>query len=87
MAASASDRSIAGDNVAAGQVLVAIDNPRAADQAARRREAAQAVALADLTRIEVGTRAEVIAERKAAVAVDRGQRASSRSRPTTGPSS
>lgn len=56
-----------GDNVAAGDLLVAIDNPELLmklNEAA----AARTVALADLTRIQVGTRAEVIAERKAAAA-------------------
>lgn len=56
-----------GDNVTAGEVLVAIDNPELLTKL-HEAEAARAVALADLTRIEVGTRAEVIAERKAAVA-------------------
>src|SRR5262245_14451080 len=58
-----------GDNVTAGQVLVAIDNPELLMKL-REAEAAKSVAVADLARIEVGTRAEVIAERKAAVAAD-----------------
>jgi HlyD family secretion protein len=56
-----------GDNVAAGAVLVEIDNPQLLAKL-REAEAAEAVAQADLTRIEVGTRAEVIASRKAALA-------------------
>ncbi|WP_331373371.1 HlyD family secretion protein [Sinorhizobium chiapasense] len=56
-----------GDNVNAGHLLVAIDNPELRMKL-REAEAARLVAVADLKRIEVGTRAEVIAERKAAVA-------------------
>jgi len=56
-----------GDNVSAGQQLVAIDNPELLMKLGEA-EAAKSVALADLARIEVGTREEVIAERKAAVA-------------------
>ncbi|WP_245414370.1 HlyD family secretion protein [Mycoplana dimorpha] len=56
-----------GDNVTAGQLLVSIDNPELRMKL-NEAEAARLVAIADLTRIEVGTRAEVIAERKAAVA-------------------
>jgi HlyD family secretion protein len=56
-----------GDTVAAGQVLVTIDNPQLVAKLAEA-EAAKAVAVADLARIEVGTRAEVVAARKAAVA-------------------
>ena len=56
-----------GDNVAAGQMLVAIDNPELVMKL-QEAEASKVVATADLTRIEVGTRAEVVAERKAAVA-------------------
>lgn len=55
------------DTVAAGQVLVTIDNPQLLARLAEAK-AAEAVAAADLARIEVGTRAEVIAARKAAVA-------------------
>ena len=55
-----------GDNVAAGQLLVAIDNPELLTRL-QEAEAAEAVAVAELVRIQVGTRAEVIAERKAAV--------------------
>lgn len=58
-----------GENVAAGQVLVTIDNPQLLTQL-REAEAAKAVALADLARVQVGTRVEVIAQRKAAVAAD-----------------
>ncbi|UDL93115.1 efflux RND transporter periplasmic adaptor subunit [Lichenihabitans sp. PAMC28606] len=56
-----------GDTVTAGQLLVAIDNP---ELLAKLREAqsAKAVASADLARILVGTRAEVVAARKAALA-------------------
>jgi HlyD family secretion protein len=56
-----------GDNIASGQLLVAIDNPELLTKL-REAEAGRVVALADLARIEVGTRAEVVAERKAAVA-------------------
>lgn len=56
-----------GDNVAAAEVLVAIDNPELVMKL-HEAEAAKVVAAADLARIEVGTRAEVVAERKAAVA-------------------
>jgi len=56
-----------GDNITAQQLLVAIDNPELLMKL-HEAEAAKIVALADLTRIEVGTRTEVVAERKAAVA-------------------
>ncbi|MDR6759423.1 HlyD family secretion protein [Mycoplana sp. BE70] len=56
-----------GDNVKAGQLLVSIDNPELRMKL-NEAEAARLVAVADLTRVEVGTRAEVVAERKAAVA-------------------
>ncbi|HEY6717342.1 MAG TPA: biotin/lipoyl-binding protein, partial [Reyranella sp.] len=56
-----------GQNVTAGQILVTIDNPELLTRL-KEAQAAQAVALADFKRIEVGTRAEVIAQRKAAVA-------------------
>jgi HlyD family secretion protein len=56
-----------GENIAAGQVLVTIDNPELLTRL-KEAEAARAVAAADLKRIEVGTRAEVIAARKAALA-------------------
>ena len=55
-----------GQNVAAGAVLVKIDNP---ETIAKRAQsiAARAVAEAQLANIRAGTRAEVIAARKAAV--------------------
>ena len=56
-----------GENIAAGQVLVTIDNPELLTRL-KEAEAARAVAAADLKRIEVGTRAEVIAQRRAALA-------------------
>jgi HlyD family secretion protein len=56
-----------GDPVAAGQTLAEIDNPQLVAQL-KEAEAAKAVAEADLARILVGTRKEVIAARKAAVA-------------------
>ena len=56
-----------GQNVAAGQVLVTIDNPELLTRL-KEAQAANAVAMADLKRIEVGTRAEVIAQRRAALA-------------------
>ncbi|MGX5846658.1 HlyD family secretion protein [Mesorhizobium sp. PL10] len=56
-----------GDNVAVGQVLVAIDNPELVMKL-HEAEASKVVAAADLARIQVGTRAEVVAEREAAVA-------------------
>ena len=56
-----------GDNVAAGQLLLAIDNPELVTKL-REAEAAKVVAAADFARIQAGTRAEVVAERKAAVA-------------------
>src|SRR5216683_1962679 len=56
-----------GQNVTGGQVLVTIDNPQLLTKL-KEAQAGQAVALADLKRIEVGTRAEVIDQRKAALA-------------------
>jgi HlyD family secretion protein len=57
-----------GQDVAAGTVLVGIDNP---ELVARRDEArAKAVADAGLARIDAGTRAEVVAQRRAEI--DRG---------------
>ena len=56
-----------GDDVTSGQMLLTIDNPELLTKL-HEAEAAKLVAVADLARIEVGTRAEVIAERKAAVA-------------------
>jgi HlyD family secretion protein len=55
-----------GENVAAGAVLYEIDNPELLTRL-REAQAAKAVAAADLAHIEAGTRAEVIAQRKAAV--------------------
>ena len=57
---------VRGQNVAAGAVLVKIDNP---ETIAKRAQsiAARAVAEAQLANIRAGTRAEVIAARKAAV--------------------
>ena len=56
-----------GDNIVAGQLLVAIDNPELSMKL-HEAEAARVVAFSDLARIKVGTRTEVVAERKAAVA-------------------
>jgi HlyD family secretion protein len=56
-----------GQDVAAGDVLVTIDNPQLLTKL-KEAEAARVVALADLKRIEVGTRAEVVAARRAALA-------------------
>jgi HlyD family secretion protein len=56
-----------GDNVEAGVVLLSIDNPQLLTKL-REAQAAEAVSQADLTRILVGTRAEVVAARKAALA-------------------
>ena len=56
-----------GDDVAAGQLLVQIDNPQLLTKL-RETEAAKQVATADLARIMVGTRSEVVEQRKAAVA-------------------
>lgn len=55
-----------GENVAAGQLLFEIDNPELLAKL-REAEAASTVASANLAHIEAGTRAEVIAQRKAAV--------------------
>src|SRR4249919_3136545 len=56
-----------GNDVAQGQILVTIDNPELLTRL-KEAEAARAVAAADLKRIEVGTRAEVVAARRAALA-------------------
>ena len=53
-----------GDNVTAGEVLYEIDNPELLTKL-REAEASLAVASANLANIEVGTRAEDIAQRKA----------------------
>jgi len=58
---------VRGDNVQAGAVLVTIDNPELLARIAEAR-AARVVAVADFQRIEVGTRAEVIDARRAALA-------------------
>lgn len=55
-----------GDNVAAGQLLFEINNPELVTKL-KEAEAGLAVASAELANIEVGTRAEIIAQRKAAV--------------------
>ncbi|WP_336491761.1 HlyD family secretion protein [Methylobacterium nigriterrae] len=55
-----------GDDGKAGQLLVEIDNPELITKQ-REAEASLAVATAQLAHIEAGTRAEVIAQRKAAV--------------------
>src|SRR5580693_5104856 len=55
-----------GDNVAAGQLLYEIDNPELVTKL-REAEAALAVANAQLANILAGTRAEVIAQKKAAL--------------------
>jgi len=55
-----------GDNVAAGQLLLQIENPELLAKL-REAEAAMAVASAELAHIEAGTREEVIAQRKATV--------------------
>ena len=55
-----------GENVAAGQLLFEIDNPELVTKL-REAEAGLAVASAQLANIEAGTRAEVTAQREAAV--------------------
>jgi HlyD family secretion protein len=55
-----------GENVAVGQLLFEIDNPELVTKL-KQAEAQLAVASAQLANIEVGTRAEIIAQRKAAV--------------------
>jgi HlyD family secretion protein len=55
-----------GDNVAAGQLLFQIDNPELVTKL-HEAQAGLAVATAQLANVEAGTRAEVIAQRKAAV--------------------
>jgi HlyD family secretion protein len=55
-----------GDNVAAGQLLFQIDNPELVTKL-QEAEAGFGVASAQLANIEAGTRAEVVAQRKAAV--------------------
>ena len=55
-----------GQNVAAGATLLVIDNPELVAQL-HEDEAEKAVADAELQRIRVGTRAEIIAQRKAEI--------------------
>src|SRR5271169_270159 len=55
-----------GDNVAAGQLLYEIDNPELVTKL-KEAEAGLAVASAQLANVLVGTRVEVLAQRKAAV--------------------
>jgi len=55
-----------GQNVAAGAILLGIDNPELAAEL-RQAEAEKVVADAELQRIKVGTRAEIIAQRKAEI--------------------
>jgi len=55
-----------GQNVAAGEVLFEIENPELLTRL-REAEAAKIVAAAELAHIEAGTRAEVVAQRKAAI--------------------
>lgn len=55
-----------GQNVAAGATLLTIDNPELVAEL-REAEAEKAVAYAELQRINVGTRAEIIAQRKAEI--------------------
>src|SRR3954454_1946511 len=55
-----------GEDVSTGQLLLAIDNPELITKQ-REAEANLAVVTAQLANVEAGTRAEVIAQRKAAV--------------------
>jgi HlyD family secretion protein len=55
-----------GENVAAGATLLVIDNPELVAEL-REAEAAKLVADAELSRINVGTRSEIIAQRKAEI--------------------
>src|SRR5215468_4681921 len=57
---------VRGENVAAGATLLVIDNPELVAEL-RQAEAEKAVADAELTRINVGTRAEIISQRKSEV--------------------
>ena len=57
---------VRGQNVAAGAPLLVIDNPELVAEL-REAEAEKAVADAELTRINVGTRSEIVAERKAEI--------------------
>jgi HlyD family secretion protein len=56
-----------GQDLTAGQTVVTIDNPELLTRL-KEAEAARAVASADFKRIEVGTRAEVVAAKRAALA-------------------
>ena len=85
MAASASVRWIAARTSPPGQILVTIDNPELLTRL-KEAQAAQAVALADLKRIHVGTRAEVVADARLRWRRPRPT-LSSPNRPTTAPSS
>ena len=55
-----------GQNVAAGTTLLVIDNPELLAEL-REAEAAKLIADAELSRINVGTRAEIVAQRKAEI--------------------
>jgi HlyD family secretion protein len=55
-----------GQNVAAGATLLVIDNPELLAEL-REAEAAKLIADAELSRINVGTRAEIVAQRKAEI--------------------
>jgi HlyD family secretion protein len=57
---------VRGETVAAGATLLVIDNPELVAEL-RQAEAEKAIADAELTRINVGTRAEIISQRKAEV--------------------
>jgi len=56
-----------GQNIAAGQIVVTIDNPELLTRL-KEAQAALGVAQADFKRIEVGTRAEVVAAKRATLA-------------------
>jgi biotin carboxyl carrier protein len=74
-----------GQDVAAGTTLLVIDNPELVVQL-HEAEAGKLVADAELARINVGTRSEIIAQRKAEI--DRaGPTSPWRNRPSTAPSS
>ena len=57
---------VRGENVASGATLLVIDNPELVAEL-RQAEAEKAIADAELTRINVGTRSEIISQRKAEV--------------------
>jgi multidrug efflux pump subunit AcrA (membrane-fusion protein) len=73
-----------GQDVAAGTILLVIDNPELVAQL-HEAEAEKLVADAELARINVGTRSEIIAQRKAEI--DRAAADPWRNRPTTAPRS